>query len=202
VIRMSRITHDVFGPGSNTEGRIFQDYDKLLEKIRSCKELGLMIVLTSGTYDLSHIGHYCYLEKARQSGDILIVGVDSDEKVKKKKGPNRPIVDEKERMEILCHCRHVDIVFLKGAEDPKWHLVKIVQPNVLIVSKREYQKECDLADIENVCGKIVFLESQATTSTTAKIRRILIEPANKIKEQLRAVVEEVCGFLDDLTGGG
>lgn len=198
---MPRITHDIFGPGSNTEGRIFRDYDQLTEKIDSCRKLGLKIILTSGTYDLSHVGHYRYLEKARQNGDVLIVGVDSDEKVRRKKGPHRPMVDEEERMEILCHCRHVDILFLKGAEEPKWHLIKTVRPDILIVSQREYQKKDDFADLQECCGEIVLLESQATTSTTAKIRRVLIGPVEEIKERLGKTMEEVYEFLDGLTGG-
>ena len=197
---MPRITHDIFGPGSNTEGRIFRDYDRLTEKINYCKGLGLKTVLTSGAFDLFHVGHSRYLEKAKEHGDILVVGVDNDDKVRKKKGPHRPIVNEAERMEILCHSRHVDIIFLKQAEDPKWHLVKIVRPDVLIATQREYERK-DLDGLNECCGEITLLESQATTSTTAKIRRILIEPANEIKERLKAVVEEVCGFLDDLTGG-
>lgn len=200
VIRMSRIMHDIFGPGSNVKGRIFQDYNQLAEKIASCKQLGLKIVLTSGTFDLFHVGHSRYLEKAKQYGDFLVVGVDSDKKVKGKKGPHRPIVNEEERMEILCHSRHVDIVFLKQVEDPKWHLIKTIRPGILIATEREY-KEKDLDDLREFCGDIILLKSQATTSTTAKVRSILIEPADKIKERLKTVVEEVYKFLDDLTGG-
>jgi len=192
--------HDIFGPGSNVKGRIFQDYNQLAEKIASCKQLGLKIVLTSGTFDLFHVGHSRYLEKAKQYGDFLVVGVDSDKKVKGKKGPHRPIVNEEERMEILCHSRHVDIVFLKQVEDPKWHLIKTIRPGILIATEREY-KEKDLDDLREFCGDIILLKSQAITSTTAKVRSILIEPADKIKERLKTVVEEVYKFLDDLTGG-
>jgi len=197
---MSRIIHDIFGPGSNVKGRIFQDYNQLAEKIASCKQLGLKIVLTSGTFDLFHIGHSRYLEKAKQHGDFLVVGVDSNDKVKKKKGPHRPIVNEEERMEILCHNRHIDIVFLKQAKDPQWHLIKTVRPDVLIATKREYEEK-ELDGIREFCGDVILLESQATTSTTAKVRSILVEPADEIKERLKAVVEEVYKFLDDLTGG-
>jgi len=197
---MSRIIHDIFGPGSNVKGRIFQDYNQLAEKIASCKQLGLKIVLTSGTFDLFHIGHSRYLEKAKQHGDFLVVGVDSNDKVKKKKGPHRPIVNEEERMEILCHNRHIDIVFLKQAKDPQWHLIKTVRPDVLIATKREYEEK-ELDGLREFCGDVILLESQATTSTTAKVRSILVEPADEIKERLKAVVEEVYKFLDDLTGG-
>ncbi len=197
---MAEIMHDIFGPGSNPEGRIFLDINQLTEKVNSCRQLGLKIVLTSGTFDLAHIGHYRYLEKAKQNGDVLIVGVDSDEKVKEKKGPHRPMVDEKERMEILCHCRHVDILFLKEAKDPRWHLIKTIQPDILIVSEREYQPG-ELEELKENCGDVILLEAQALTSTTAKIRLVLIAPVKEIKDRLKKTVEEVNNFLDSLTGG-
>ncbi len=193
-------THDIFGPGSNIEERIAQSYEQLMERIDSCKKLGLKIVLTSGTFDLFHIGHSRYLEKAKDQGDVLVVGVDSDEKVRQKKGPNRPIVDQDERMEIVCHCRHVDLVFLKKAKDTKWQLIKTVRPDVLIVTRRMY-KEKDLVGLKQYCGTIELLESQATTSTTAKVRLILVKPSDEIKNRLRETVEEVCKYLDDVTGG-
>ena len=201
MIKMSKKTHDIFGPGSNFKERVFRDYNQLKEKISSCKQLVLKIVLTSGAFDLSHIGHLRYLERAKECGDVLVVGVDSNDKIKKRKGPHRPIVDEEERMEIICHSRHADLVFLKQDKDTKWHLIKTVQPDVLIVTKRVY-KENDLVGLDEYCGEIKLLESQATTSTTAKIRRILISPVEEIKMRLREAVEGACSFLDGLTGDG
>jgi len=198
---MTEIIHDIFGPGSNVAKRIFRDYELLTETVNYCKGLRLKIVLTSGGYDILHIGHNRYLEKAKECGDVLIVGVDSDKKIKKKKGLHRPIVSEDERMEILCHSRHPDIIFLKQKEDSKWKLIKAVRPDVLIATKRVY-KEKDLDPIRKFCGEIKLLESQATTSTTAKIRRILMRPAEEIKVKLRMTTEEVCEFLDNLTGEG
>ena len=101
--------HDLFGPGSNPKERIVQDYERLAEIIEGCKRLSMRTVLTSGTFDLFHEGHARYLEQARSRGDLLVVGVDNDEKVNQRKGPKRPLVTDSMRMEILCHCRHVDI---------------------------------------------------------------------------------------------
>jgi len=197
---MAEKIHDIFGPGSNFKGRVVKDYDTLIELVTAAKKLGLKIVLTSGTFDLFHIGHSRYLEAAKACGDLLIVGVDNDIKVKNKKGKHRPIVSEKERMEILCHCRHVDLVFLKQVDDEKWKLIKTVKPDVLIATKRVYQNG-DLVDLEKCCREIKLLESQATTSTTAKIRLVLIDPVEKIKQRLGETVKEVNRFLDQLTGG-
>lgn len=197
---MAEKMHDIFGPGSNLKERIIKDYNVLTELVAAAKRIGLKIVLTSGTFDLFHIGHSRYLEAAKACGDVLIVGVDNDIKVKEKKGKHRPIVGEEERMEILCHCRHVDLVFLKRAEDEKWKLIKTVKPDVLIATKRVYQNG-DLVDLKECCCEIKLLESQATTSTTAKIRLVLVDPVEKIKQRLGETVEEVNRFLDQLTGG-
>ncbi len=193
--------YDIFGTGSNIEGRIFKDYDEIKEVSDCCKKMGLKIVLTSGTFDLFHVGHSRYLEHAKEHGDILIVGVDSDEKVKKIKGPNRPIVLEDERMEILCHCRHVDLVFLKEADDPKWNLIKTLRPDVLITTQGTY-KENEVEELRQYCKEIFIFEPQATTSTTAKIRRIMMVPSSQIKEKLQTVVKELTEFVDNFTGKG
>jgi rfaE bifunctional protein nucleotidyltransferase chain/domain len=138
------------------------------------KQLGLKIVLTSGTYDLFHIGHAQFLEKAKELGDILIVGVDSDARVKKRKGPERPIVPENERVLILSHVRHVDVVTLKNVDDPSNHLIKLVRPDVLVVSESTGHKAGEVDEKAQYCGEIIVMEPQATTSTSAKLRMIQI----------------------------
>jgi rfaE bifunctional protein nucleotidyltransferase chain/domain len=193
--------HDIFGPGSNVQGRIRKDYKEIRVIVEHCRGLGLKIVLTSGTFDLFHVGHSRYLEQAKQHGDVLVVGTDSDAKVRKSKGPNRPIVAEEERMEILCHCRHVDVVFLKGADDLRWQLIKTVQPDVLIATKATY-KEAELLELRQYCGEIVVLEPQATTSTTAKVRRIMLDVANQVRQKLDSALKEVNQFLEAIGEDG
>ncbi len=192
--------HDIFGPGSNREERILYDYNVLHEKVEACKKLGLHIVLTSGTYDMKHIGHERYLERAREQGDLLIVGVDNDKKTSKRKGPHRPINHEDERTEALCHTRHVDLVFLKQETDEHWQLIRTVQPDVLVLTAGSGYSSDDLKALEKYCKKIMVLEPQATTSTTAKIRKALLAPADEIKNRLREAVNEVCGYVDKVTG--
>jgi D-glycero-beta-D-manno-heptose 1-phosphate adenylyltransferase len=174
---------DIFGPGSNTERRIITDVQQLQKIVEGLKTLGLKVVLTQGTYDLAHIGHARYFEAAKAHGDILIVGVDSDEKVRARKGPERPIVPEAERMEMLTHMRYIDFVYLKPHVAPRWHLTKAVQPDVLIATKETYTDE-EIAELKNHCKEVLILEPQATTSTSAKIRRMQINTANKLEEIL------------------
>ena len=111
---------DIFGPGSNLTERYIPDYEKLKNVIDNLRKLfsQIQIVLTMGTFDILHVGHCRYLAKAKDHGDILVVGVDSDEKVKKRKGPNRPVVPAEERREMLSHIRHVDLVTDKNELDP------------------------------------------------------------------------------------
>lgn len=191
--------HDIFGPGSNVSNRVVSDMSILQRRVTACRELGLKVVLTSGTFDLFHVGHSRYLEQAKECGDVLIVGVDSDGKVKKKKGPHRPVVPEGERMEILCHSRYVDLVVLKGADEERWLAIRTVRPDVLVATKETYSDE-DLVSLKDLCGKVVVLEPQATTSTTARIRSMLVGPIEQVKARLRAAFQDVEGFLDTLTG--
>lgn len=168
------INTGIFGDSASFEHRYIPDHEKLAENVTYWKRLGLKIVLTSGTFDLFHVGHAQYLEKAKALGDLLIIGVDSDEKVKERKGPHRPIVPEHERVLILSHCRHADVITLKQASDPKNHLIKLVQPDVLVVSESTNHEEEEVDEKAAYCGEIVLLQPQAETSTSAKIRLIQI----------------------------
>lgn len=172
-----------------SKGRYVQDEERLKEIVRALRALGAKIVLTNGTFDFIHIGHFLYLEKARQYGDILIVGVDSDLKVKERKGPDRPIVSEDERVKMLTHVRHVDVVALKQHDAPKWALIKLVQPDVLIATKETYNEK-QLEQLKEYCKEVIVLDAQATTSTTAKLRRLNIGMSNKIKEAVTKSVNE------------
>lgn len=183
---------------SNSEGRIYKDYKKIKSLIEHCKALGLKVVLTQGTFDMIHVGHGRYLKEAKQHGDILIVGVDSDKKVKHRKGPERPVVPEDERLEMLSHLRYVDLVFLKELKDPKWSLIKAIRPDVLIATKQTYNAQ-QLKDLKEHCGKVVVLEPRATTSTSAKIRLLQIGTAKKLGQtltpKLMKVIEDVLADL-------
>lgn len=187
--------HDIFGPGSNMEERVVQDYEEIRERIDGCRKVRLAIVLTSGTYDMYHEGHGRYLEKAKSYGDILIVGVDSDDKVKHRKGRN-PFDTETSRVEAVCHCRHVDLVFLKKFDDEKWQLVKTVRPDTLIASEGTYTEE-QVSALKEFCGQVVVLPRQAATSTTAKIRLLMRNSLGGLREKMREVVK----MLDEMAGG-
>ena len=184
----------LFDVGANFEARYIPNHKRLGQIIDACKTMGLKIVLTMGTFDLIHIGHFLYLEKAKSFGDILLVGVDSDKKVKERKGPDRPIVSEDERVQMLTHVRNVDIVTLKRHDATKWELIKLVKPDVLIATKETYTKD-QLKQLKKWCGEVVVLEPQATTSTTAKLRRVNINLANKMKTVVSEAIQKA---FDDI----
>ncbi len=179
----SHIGVGIFGAGANFGARWVKDDEKLRKLVENLKGLGLKIVLTSGTYDMVHIGHARYFEEAKKFGNILIAGVDSDEKVRARKGPERPVVPQEERLEMVTHLRTVDIVYLKHQHAPRWNLIKIVRPDTLIATKETYTK-ADLKELKQYCGKVVVLEPQATTSTSAKIRLLQIGHAKQLEKAL------------------
>lgn len=182
--------------GLGSKGRYVKDYKKLEEIVGALKTIGAKIVLTQGTFDFIHIGHFLYLEKARSMGDVLIVGIDSDEKVRKRKGPDRPIVSEKERLEMLTHVRHVDLVTLKNSDMPKWQLIKLIKPDVLVATKETYTPD-QIKQLKAYCGRILVLEPQATTSTSAKIRRLNIGLSEKIRDAVTRSINDTFKKLND-----
>ena len=106
-----------------------------------------------------------------------------------RKGPDRPIVSEAERVQMLTHVRHVDFVTLKHYDDPKWSMIKLVKPDVLIATAETYTPK-QLKQLKKYCGKVVVLEPQATTSSTAKLRRLNIGLSQKIKEAVTQSINE------------
>lgn len=198
-------SHDrgFFGNRANPEARFISDHQRLEEYVDACRTIGLKIVLTSGSFDMIHVGHARYLEKAKEYGDVLIVGVDSDAKVKQRKGNDRPVVPENERVQMLSHMRSVDLITLKYPDEPKWELITRLHPDTLIVTQETYTNEI-LLELEGLCERVICLEPQATTSTSAQIRRLqtgwsgaIVEPIDELlntyeaPEELRRAIGKI-----------
>lgn len=184
----------IFGDGSNLKDRYIPNKKKLKDLVNHWKKLGLRIILTSGTWDLFHVGHAEYFEKAKKLGDLLIVGVDSDAKVRERKGPHRPVVPEDERIRILSHVRHVDAITIKYPNEKKNELIKIVRPDILVMSKSTGHSKADLREKAKYAKKVVLLQPQASTSTSAKIRLLHVSGADQFAKELvprlSALIEE------------
>ena len=110
-------------------GRVLKptQIEEVLAPIRKHKK----IVFTNGCFDLLHIGHVRYLQQAKSLGDYLVVGINSDDSVKRLKGPNRPIQNEDDRAEILAALECVDFTVL-FTEDTPLNLIKQVKPRILV----------------------------------------------------------------------
>jgi len=180
---------------------IFLDYSKLPPLVAKYRKQKKKIVLTQGSFDMIHIGHGRYCQQAKDLGDVLFVGVDSDAKVTSRKGPDRPVVPQEERLEMLTHLGSVDHVVLKQLDKPKWELIKIIKPDILLATEETYSAD-QIKTLEEICGKVVVVKAMATTSTSAKIRRVQIGAAKEMSKTLSTklinAVEEV---LEELKNG-
>lgn len=180
--------------------KIINSYQEIPALVRAYKDQGKKIILTQGSFDMIHIGHARYCAEAKTHGDVLFVGVDSDEKIRERKGPDRPVVPQDERMEMLTHLSSVDHVVLKPMDVPKWELIKILCPDVLITTAETYTEK-QIKDLEEMCGTVVVLDPMATTSTSAKIRLVQVGAAKKIgatlSNKLIATIEEVLEELKE-----
>ena len=98
--------------------------------ISSKKKEGLLIGFTNGCFDVLHVGHIRYLEQAKRECDILVIGVNSDDSVKKLKGNARPVNPEGARLEVLASLEQVDLLTLFGEETPA-ELIGSLTPDIL-----------------------------------------------------------------------
>jgi len=130
------------------------------------------VVFTNGCFDLVHQGHIDYLSKARDLGDMLVVGLNTDASVRRLKGPRRPINDEYSRALLLASMVFVDYVVLFD-EDTPYELIKAVQPDVLVKGS-DYKPE-DIVGYDIVTAKggkvetLDFLPGFSTTAIECKI---------------------------------
>ncbi len=191
--------HDPFGPGASVEKRYIPDLARLKTVVDSLRTLGMKIVLTQGVYDLIHEGHAIYLEKAKSYGDALIVGVDSDELTRQRKGPKRPVVPQTERIKMLSHLRHVDLITLKEVHHGIGDLIMTIRPDVMVFSSstKEISPD-DVQEYKQYCGQIVVLPPQATTSTTARVRNLTIEGAETLAKEVNELITK---FLNQIREG-
>ena len=132
---------------------------------------GGTVVFTNGVFDLLHPGHVRYLQDARQLGDALIVGVNSDRSVRANKGPDRPITPESERAEILLALECVDAVAIFDEETPA-DIIRRIQPDVLVKGADWGPDNIVGRDtVEARGGRVVRMELSPGYSTTELIRR-------------------------------
>ena len=133
---------------------------------------GHRVVFTNGVFDILHPGHVRYLQAARALGDVLIVGLNADESVRRNKGPERPITSENERAELLASLDCVDAVVIFHEDIPD-QIIRLVQPDVLVKGADWAADQIVGRDtVEARGGRVVRIPVEAGFSTTSIVERI------------------------------
>ena len=147
---------------------------KAIKIIEQLKADGKRVVFTKGCFDIIHMGHTTYLKAARNLGDFLIIGLNSDKSAKQLKGPERPINPEKKRGEALLALDYVDAVVIFSEETPL-KLISKLRPHVL-VKGGDYNKNeiAGKEEVEASGGQVIvlpFLAGYSTTKILEKMRK-------------------------------
>jgi D-glycero-beta-D-manno-heptose 1-phosphate adenylyltransferase len=185
----------ILSPDVNFEDRLIGSLEEMTRTITHLKGLGYPIVLTSGSFDLIHLGHVKYLQKAKEFGGVLVVGVDSDAKIRRRKGEDRPMVPQDERLELLAHQRPVDMIYLKGEDEPRWGLIKAVRPDVLVLTEDHSYSEADQAELLEFVGRIEVVPRQASVTTSERIRQMYMHMGERLGPKLAEVLP---GLIDGI----
>lgn len=179
-----KITHEnLFAP-------VISDMAELQKIVDALRVLGQKLVLTQGVWDMFHPGHARYIAKARTMGDVLFVGVDSDEMArlrKKDKWPPRPFDPYSERIEIISWGRPVDFVVSHADIEDMEDTLRIIRPDVFVTSMSTGPEIQTKLDHFLKFAKVVEnWPPQASTSTTAKNRKL----ASEVFAEFRAITQQ------------
>ncbi len=147
--------------------------DQALKELKTWREKNKKIVFTNGCFDIIHPGHIDYLSQARDLGDILVLGLNTDQSVRRlNKGSNRPINDERTRAYVLAGLASVDLIVFFDEQTP-YNLIKLLQPNVLVKGKDyEVEKIIGFDILKENGGEVItipFLDGYSTSSLIKKI---------------------------------
>ena len=153
--------------------------DKIKELVSAKAQVGKWksqnqkIVFTNGCFDLLHLGHVDYLEKARSLGDKLVLGLNSDDSVSRFKGPERPIQDQNSRATVLAALQFVDLVVFFN-EDTPLNLITEIQPDILVKGSDYLAENIVGADVVKRNGGVVktidFVPGYSTSKIVEKIK--------------------------------
>jgi len=151
---------------SDAHIKSFEEIDALVSR---CKESGKRVVFTNGCFDILHVGHVKYLQIAKSFGDILIVGLNSDESVSRLKGPTRPINIAQDRAYLLAALEAVDFVVPFSSDTP-YELIKMVEPDTLVKGGDYEGKAVIGTEFAGELKLVDFVDGKSTTKTIQKIQ--------------------------------
>jgi len=146
-----------------------EDAVRVREQLRA---QGRVVAFTNGCYDIFHAGHASSMEFARRQGDVLMVGISSDQSVRLNKGPKRPIVPEQARLALVAALEAVDYVVL--FEDREvFGVIERLRPDVLVKGQDRAGEVVGQDFVESYGGRVALAPLAEGLSTTEIIRRVL-----------------------------
>ncbi len=149
------------------------DARTLAGQLDGLRKTGKNVVFTNGCFDILHVGHVRYLSAARNEGDLLVVGLNSDRSVRLIKGDHRPIVEQDQRSEILASLQVVDYVTLFDEPDPL-KLIQLLKPSTLVKGADWSEDKIIGADFVKASGgRVVRIPLVTDASTSGIIERIV-----------------------------
>jgi len=137
--------------------------------IKRYKDSGKKIVFTNGCFDILHVGHVKYLQIAKSFGDLLIVGLNSDESVSRLKGPTRPVNIAQDRAYLLAALEAVDFV-VPFEDDTPYELIKMIEPDILVKGGDYEGKKVVGTEFAKELRLVEFVDGKSTTKTIEKIQ--------------------------------
>ncbi len=155
------------------KNKFIPDWTELKIMIMAYKELGKRIVFTNGCFDILHVGHVRCLEQARILGDILVVGLNSDQSIRNLKGDRRPINSLDDRAGVLCGLECVDFI-TQFTQSTPIELLKVVLPDIYV--KGGDYKRVDLLEtsiVESIGGMVKVIPYISGRSTSNIIQKVL-----------------------------
>lgn len=152
--------------------------DSLIVKLGKLQDK--KVVFVTGTFDILHVGHIKFLKEAKSKGDILVVGITSDNTVKRLKDSTRPIISEKERAKVLDAIKYVDYVFISSDKMKKSELILKIKPDIAVINlfgiadDLEEKIKAMTKKVKDLLPKIkfIFLKKDIGNSTTRIIEKI------------------------------
>jgi D-glycero-beta-D-manno-heptose 1-phosphate adenylyltransferase len=153
------------------ELRVFTDATALADFLAPLRSQGKTLVTTNGCFDILHSGHVRYLADAAALGDLLVVGCNADEVVRRLKGPGRPVRDENDRARVVAALAVVDGAFIFREDDPRAFL-EILKPDIH-VKGGDYTKDIiERETVERHGGRVEIVSFVKGFSTTSIVGRI------------------------------
>jgi len=152
---------------------------ELKKEIEKLKKTGKKIIFTNGCFDILHTGHTRYLREARKLGNILVVGINSDTSVRAIKGPQRPIVPQDERADIMASLESVDFVTLFDETTPL-ELIECLKPHIIVKGGDWVEKDIVGGEaVRKWGGAVAVIPKIKGASTTSIIEKILLVYGDK-----------------------